>query len=123
VTMPIVNVTLFQQAGIAMPGAHATWQEWATATKAVAQKLSVPIPIAIDRSGHRISGPAICMGAKFFDGDTPELTDDGFKAAMKMIYGLAPGRRDVEADLGLGRRRLLSRVPMRSSPTVRWCSI
>jgi len=86
VTMPIVNETLFQQAGIAMPGANATWPDWATATKAVAQKLNVPIPIAIDRSGHRIAGPAISEGAKFFNGDTPELTDDGFKATMRMIY-------------------------------------
>jgi alpha-1,4-digalacturonate transport system substrate-binding protein len=86
VTMPIVNETLFQQAGIPLPGANATWQDWGKAAMAVAQKLSVPIPIAMDRSGHRISGPAISMGAKFFNDDTSELTDDGFKNAMRMIY-------------------------------------
>jgi alpha-1,4-digalacturonate transport system substrate-binding protein len=58
----------------------------AVAAKAVAQKLSIPIPIAIDRSGHRVAGPAISTGTKFFDGGRPELTDDGFKAAMRMIY-------------------------------------
>ncbi|MFI4981459.1 MAG: ABC transporter substrate-binding protein, partial [Nevskiales bacterium] len=41
---------------------------------------------AIDRSGYRIASLAIAMGAKFFDGDTPEVTDDGFKAAMKLLY-------------------------------------
>ena len=87
VTMPIVNETLFQQANIPHPGANATWDDWAKATKAVAQKTSTPIPIAFDRSGHRIAGLTISMGAKFFGADdTPELTDDGFKTGMKMLY-------------------------------------
>jgi len=85
-TMPIVNEALFQQAGIPLPGPKATWQEWATAAKAVAQKTGVPIPIAIDRSGHRVAGPAISMGAKFFDGDKPALVDDGLKTMTKLIY-------------------------------------
>ena len=85
-TMPIVNVTLFEQAGIALPGPKATWQDWAVAAKAVAQKTGAAIPIAIDRSGHRVAGPAISMGAKFFDGDAPVLVDDGLKAMTKLIY-------------------------------------
>jgi alpha-1,4-digalacturonate transport system substrate-binding protein len=87
VTMPIVNDTLFQQAGIPLPGPNATWDDWAKAAKAVAQKTNTPIPLAFDRSGHRMAGLAISMGAKFFDADgKPELTDDGFKTAMKMFY-------------------------------------
>lgn len=86
VTMPIVNETLFQQAGIPLPGAKATWADWAVAAKAVAQKTGAPIPIAIDRSGHRVAGPAISMGARFFDGDAPVLVDDGFKAMTRLIY-------------------------------------
>lgn len=86
VTMPIVNETLFQQAGIPLPGPKATWDDWAKAAKAVAQKTNTPIPLAFDRSGHRMAGLAISMGAKFFDGDKPEVTDDGFRTAMKMFY-------------------------------------
>ena len=87
VTMPIVNATLFEQANIPLPGPKATWDDWAKAAKAVAQKTNTPIPIAFDRSGHRMAGPAISMGAKFFDADgKPELTDDGFKKAMQMFY-------------------------------------
>ncbi len=85
-TMPIVNETLFQQAGIPLPGPKATWQEWGVATKAVAQKTGAAIPIAIDRSGHRVSGPAISMGAKYFDGENPALVDDGLKTMTKLIY-------------------------------------
>jgi alpha-1,4-digalacturonate transport system substrate-binding protein len=86
VTMPIVNETLFEQAGIPLPGPKATWQDWATAATAVAKKLDVPIPIAIDRSGHRIAGGAISMGAKFFDGENPVLIDDGMKTWTRMLY-------------------------------------
>ncbi len=87
VTMPIVNETLFEQANIPVPGPNATWDDWAKAAKAVAQKTNTPIPIAFDRSGHRMAGLAISMGAKFFDADgKPELTDDGFKKAMQMFY-------------------------------------
>ena len=85
--MPIVNETLFQQAGIPLPAPGATWDDWAKAAKAVAEKTKTPIPIAFDRSGHRMAGMAISMGAKFFGPDgKPELTDDGFRTAMKMFY-------------------------------------
>ena len=88
ITMPIVNETLFQQAGIPLPGPMATWDDWAKAAKAVATKLNVPIPIAIDRSGHRIAGPAISYGAKFFSPDgQPALVDAGLKTMATKIYG------------------------------------
>ncbi len=87
VTGPYVNKTLFEQAGIAMPGAGATWDDWATAVNAVAKKVNVPIPMAWDRSGHRVSGPAISMGAKMFDSKgEPALVDKGLKAMAKRLY-------------------------------------
>ena len=56
VTGPFVNKTLFEQAGVAMPGPKATWEDWAKATKEVAAKVKAPFPIAFDRSGHRFFG-------------------------------------------------------------------
>ena len=85
VTLPFVNETLFQQAGIPLPGPKATWQDWATAAQAVAKKVNAPIPIAIDRSGHRIAGPAISTGAQFFSGDMPVLVDEGLKAWSRTL--------------------------------------
>ncbi|CAN1547785.1 UgpB ABC-type sugar transport system, periplasmic component [Rhabdaerophilaceae bacterium] len=84
-TLPLVNTTLFQQAGIPIPGDKATWDDWAKAARDVAKKVNAPFPIAMDRSGHRVAGPAISMGAKFMNGDKPALIDDGFKATMKKI--------------------------------------
>ncbi len=86
ITGPYINKTLFDQAGIAVPGPKATWQEWAEATSAVAKKTSTPFPMAMDRSGHRIAGPAISMGAKIFDADgNPALVDPGFETFVKMF--------------------------------------
>ena len=84
-TLPLVNATLFQQAGIPIPGPTATWDDWAKAANEVAKKVNAPFPIAMDRSGHRVAGPAISHGAKFINGDKPALIDDGFKTMMKKL--------------------------------------
>jgi len=86
VTGPYVNKTLFEQANIPLPGAKATWDEWAAATRKVAKATQVPFAIAFDRSGHRFSGPAISMGAKFFDAKGDLVVDDGYKAMAKKFY-------------------------------------
>ncbi|MCI5076000.1 ABC transporter substrate-binding protein [Oricola sp.] len=87
VTGPYVNKTLFEQAEVDMPGEGATWDDWAAASKAVADKLDIPIPMAWDRSGHRVAGPAISMGAKMFDADgKPALVDDGLKEMTQRLY-------------------------------------
>jgi alpha-1,4-digalacturonate transport system substrate-binding protein len=80
-TGPFVNVTLFEQAGVEMPGEGATYEEWAAAAKQVAEKTQTPYPVAMDRTGHRFAGPAISYGAKYFNEDgTPITVDDGFRA-------------------------------------------
>lgn len=87
VTGPFVNKTLFEQAGIAMPGGKGTWDDWAKAAKAVADKVGAPFPIAIDRSGHRVFGMVISQGGKVFDDKgEPAVTDAGFKATSQMLY-------------------------------------
>ncbi|MEM9222963.1 MAG: extracellular solute-binding protein [Pseudomonadota bacterium] len=87
VTGPYVNKTLFEQAGVELPGDGATWDDYAAAVKEVADKLDIPIPMAWDRSGHRVSGPAIAMGAKMFDGEgNAALVDDGLKAMAQRLY-------------------------------------
>ena len=87
VTGPYVNRTLFEQAGVDMPGDGATWSDWAEAASAVASALDIPIPMAWDRSGHRVSGPAISMGAQMFDAEgNPALVDDGLKSMTQLLY-------------------------------------
>ncbi|MBV1701863.1 MAG: extracellular solute-binding protein [Hyphomicrobiales bacterium] len=86
VTGPFINKTLFDQAGVAVPGPKATWDDWAAAVKQVADKVKAPYPLAIDRSGHRFYGIAISMGSKVFDDKgEPAPIDDGFKEAAKRV--------------------------------------
>ncbi len=83
ITGPFVNKTLFEQAKVPMPGPQATWDEWVTATKAVAKATQTPFAMAWDRSGHRFAGPAISYGAKLFDASGNLVVDDGYKAISK----------------------------------------
>ncbi|CAH1663300.1 ABC transporter substrate-binding protein [Chelatococcus asaccharovorans] len=87
VTGPFVNKTLFDQAKVPMPGAKATWEDWAKATKEVAAKVQVPFPIALDRSGHRFYSLAMSQGTKVFGANgEPEVVDEGFKRAAQLVY-------------------------------------
>jgi alpha-1,4-digalacturonate transport system substrate-binding protein len=56
VTAPIVNKTLFEQAGMPLPGPEATWDDWAAAVAKVAKATKTPFGMAWDRSGYPLSG-------------------------------------------------------------------
>ncbi len=89
VTGPYVNRTLFEQAGIEVPSdakENVTWEEWTEAAKKVAEATETPYAIAIDRSGHRIAGPALSTGATFFDADGNWAVDSkGFRHFANII--------------------------------------
>ena len=88
ITGPIVNKSLFDQAGVPMPGPKATWDDWAAATVKVAKATKTEFGIAMDRSGHRFATGAISYGAKYFNADgTPAPVDDGFKAFASRWVG------------------------------------
>ena len=81
VTGPIVNATLFEQAGVPVPGPKATWDDWAAATATVAKTTKTQAGMALDRSGHRFAAGAIAYGAQYFGADgKPAVTDPGFRA-------------------------------------------
>ena len=87
VTGPFVNKTLFEQAGVPLPGDNATWEDWAKAAQAVAAKTQAPFPIAIDRSGHRFYAIALSQGTKIFGANgEPIVVDEGFQRAAQLIY-------------------------------------
>jgi alpha-1,4-digalacturonate transport system substrate-binding protein len=88
ISAPLVNKTLFDQAGVPIPKPGATWDQWADAVKKVQVADKLQAGMAWDRSGARLSGPMISMGAKFFAPDgTPAVVDDGFKAAAAKLIG------------------------------------
>ncbi|MFD1795579.1 carbohydrate ABC transporter substrate-binding protein [Paracoccus aurantiacus] len=81
------NQTLFEQAGVEMPGEGATWDDWIAASAEVMQSQQTPAAFAIDRSGHRISGPNVSYGANYIGPDgMPAPVDDGTKTfATKLV--------------------------------------
>lgn len=82
------NKTLFEQAGVEIPGPQATWEEWAEATKKVAESQQVPFPMAIDRSGHRITAPMLSYGANYIGADgNPAPLDQGGKDFLTKFVG------------------------------------
>jgi alpha-1,4-digalacturonate transport system substrate-binding protein len=82
------NATLFEQAGVALPGTSATWDDWVEASAQVAEALDLPAAFAIDRSGHRISGPNVSYGADYVLPDgMPAPVDDGVKTFVGKLVG------------------------------------
>jgi alpha-1,4-digalacturonate transport system substrate-binding protein len=88
------NKTLFEQAGVAMPGAGATWDDWVNAASAVQASQGTAAAFAIDRSGHRISGPNASFGANYVGADgKPAPVDAGVKEfAGKLVGWVADGK-------------------------------
>ncbi|SMX51108.1 Bacterial extracellular solute-binding protein [Actibacterium lipolyticum] len=93
------NATLFEQAGVALPGADASWDDWVAASAEVAKSQGLVAAFALDRSGHRLSGPNVSFGANYIAADgTPAPIDDGVKAFVtKMVEWTNGGQnyRDV----------------------------
>ncbi len=82
------NATLFEQAGVALPGDSATWDDWVNASAEVAEKLDLPAAFAIDRSGHRISGPNVSYGANYVAEDgNPAPVDEGVRTFVGKLVG------------------------------------
>jgi alpha-1,4-digalacturonate transport system substrate-binding protein len=85
VTGPFVNATLFEQAGVEVPESG-TWEEWAAVTREVAEATGTPYAMVMDRTGHRLAGPAIGQGAQFLDAEgKPAIDDAGMRAMMQLM--------------------------------------
>lgn len=86
VTGPYINRTLFDQAGVEVPTGPTTWQEWAEVTREVAAATGTPFAMVMDRTGHRLAGPAISQGAQFFGEDGHATIDDeGMRSMMQLM--------------------------------------
>jgi len=105
-TAPFVNATLFEQAGVALPSDamdEPTWDDWFAALDEVADATGVQYTFAIDNKGHRFAGPAMSMGATFFDdeGNFDLADDEGFRAFAEILKGLMDaGKTPAETWLG-----------------------
>lgn len=90
VTGMFINRTLFEQAGVEVPSdtnEQVSWEEWGQSCKAAGDALGADVfGFAMDRTGHRFAGPAISMGAQYFDENGhPMVTDEGFRAMAELF--------------------------------------
>ena len=82
-------LSMFEEAGVEVPSAGATWDDWADATRQVMENTGSYAGMVMDRSGHRMAGPAMSYGAKYFDSNGNMIVDDGFKTfAKKWLIGM-----------------------------------
>jgi alpha-1,4-digalacturonate transport system substrate-binding protein len=107
VTGPFINRTLFEQAGIEVPSDSSdavTWAEWTAVTAEVAAATETQYAIAMDRSGHRFSGPAFSEGATYFNEDGSITIDTpGFRTmAELLVQWHADGITPAEVWIGSG---------------------
>lgn len=106
VTAPYVNATLFEQAGVALPSDEMdepTWDDWLAVLDEVAQATGVQYSMSIDNKGHRFAGPAMSLGADFFDdeGNFDLEDDEGFRAFAMILKDLMDaGKTPAETWLG-----------------------
>ena len=86
VTGPYVNTTLFAQAGIDLPTGETTWEEWTDLTTQVAEATGTAYAIGVDRTGHRVAGPAMSMGATLINDDGNFTVDTpGFRQFVELL--------------------------------------
>ncbi len=106
VVAPFVNTALFDQAGVAVPGDGASWEDWLLALDAVAAATDAPYALAVDNKDHRLVGPAMSLGAEYFD-DSGHLTladASGLRAFLQILDQLLEaGKTPRDTLLGTGK--------------------
>ena len=106
VVAPFVNVSLFERAGVPLPAQGASWDEWLAALDEVVRATDASYVLAVDNKGHRLVGPAMSLGAAYFD-EAGRLTlpdDDGLREFLQILHGLMDeGKTPADTLLGTGK--------------------
>lgn len=94
---PLVNVDLFEKAGVTYPklGEKWTWDEMVAAAKEVKEKAGTEYGIAIDISAHRLSTMFSQYGTTLFKGDGLEPNWDVAKGAKAIEEFVALNNDEV----------------------------
>ena len=106
VVAPFVNVSLFEEAGVALPGAGASWDDWLAALDEVVEATDADYVLSVDNKDHRLVGPAMSLGAQYFDTDGKlTLPDtDGLRDFLLILHELMQeGKTPADTLLGTGK--------------------
>ena len=106
VVAPFVNTSLFEEAGVALPDEGASWDEWLAALNAVVEATDASYVLSVDNKDHRLVGPAMSLGAQYFD-DEGKLTlpdASGLRDFLEILNGLMEdGKTPADTLLGTGK--------------------
>jgi len=105
VVAPFVNVSLFEGTGLSVPEDGSSWDDWLAALERVAAASGVPYALAVDNKDHRLVGPAMSLGASYFDAEGALTLDDdaGLRDFLLTLNELmAEGRTPADTLLGTG---------------------
>ena len=103
---PFVNLTLFDEAGLALPEAGSDWAKWLSALEAVVEATDASYALSVDNKDHRLVGPAMSLGARYFDEDGAlTLADDlGLREFLMTLNRLMEqGKTPADTLLGTGK--------------------
>ena len=103
---PFVNVSLFEDAGVTLPAAGASWEEWLAALDEVVEATDATYVLSVDNKDHRLVGPAMSLGAQFFeDNGLLTLPDaSGLREFLLILHGLMEdGKTPADTLLGTGK--------------------
>ncbi len=105
VVAPFVNVSLFERAGVSLPGEGASWDEWLAALDAVVDATDADYVLSVDNKDHRLVGPAMSLGAEYYDRGRLSLADDdGLREFLLILHGLMEdGKTPADTLLGTGK--------------------
>ena len=109
VVAPFVNTSLFEEAGVALPGEGASWDEWLAALSAVVEATDAPYVLSVDNKDHRLVGPAMSLGARYFDMDKQLLAlpfpyTSGLRQFLQILFELMEdGKTPADTLLGTGK--------------------
>ncbi|MYE25852.1 MAG: extracellular solute-binding protein [Chloroflexi bacterium] len=103
---PFINVSLFEQAGLAVPAEGASWDDWLVALEQVVAATDASFVLSVDNKDHRLVGPAMSLGAEYFDEDgrltLPDV--DGLGEFLQILHGLMEdGKTPADTLLGTGK--------------------
>lgn len=103
---PFVNTSLFAQADIALPAEDAGWDDWLAALDEVVAATDAAYALAVDNKDHRLVGPAMSLGAQYFnaEGGLTLPDDGGLRAWLETLTSLLDaGLVPADALTGTGK--------------------
>ncbi|MCY4063498.1 MAG: ABC transporter substrate-binding protein [Chloroflexi bacterium] len=106
VVAPFVNVSLFEQAGVTLPGEGASWDEWLAALDEVVSATEASYALSVDNKDHRLVSPAMSLGAEYFDEDGRLTLPNAARLGefLQILHGLMEaGKTPADTLLGTGK--------------------